>query len=213
MIAALAVALAGCTGSHQGKTAPVFSEGTSPAQLHAYNVTNGSPGTNSSRTAESAEVIKPKDTLIITFTNLPSGLTLPAFDQRVREDGTITLIYNKLFLAAGKNTGDLEKEVQDYYVPAFFTNLTVTVRLSCSTECVYVDGGFRKPGRYPWTNGMRLKDAIEAAGGFTEIANHTIQIIREDGTIGKYRLWGDWARTNNPVLKAGDRIHNPRRII
>jgi protein involved in polysaccharide export with SLBB domain len=213
VIAALVVAVAGCTGSNRGKTGTVFTEGPSLAEVHAYNVTNDSPATKTSTNAESAEVIKPKDTLLVTFTNLPSVLTLPAFDQRVRDDGTITLIYNKVFQAAGKKTGDLENEVRDYYVPAYFTNLTVMVRLSCCNEFVYVDGDFRKPGRYAWTNGMRLKDAIDAAGGITEIGNHRIKMIREDGTVGTYRLWGDWAQTNNPALKAGDRIHNPRRIL
>jgi hypothetical protein len=59
---------------------------------------------------------------------------------------------------------------------------------------------------------MRLKDAIEAAGGFTEFSTHRIKVIHSDGTIGSLRLRGDWARTNNPALNPGDRIQNPREI-
>jgi protein involved in polysaccharide export with SLBB domain len=140
---------------------------------------------------------------------------IPAFDQRVKGDGTISLIYNSVFHAAGKRTGDLEKEILDFYVPAYFRDLTVTVRISCWTECVYVDGGFRNPGRYPWTNGMRLKDAIEAAGGFTEYSTHLIRLFHLDGTIEKYRFRGNWPVTNNPALKPGDRVHssNPRDLL
>jgi protein involved in polysaccharide export with SLBB domain len=210
-IAAVALAFAGCTGSNRGKTVPMFSEGPSPAQLHTYNLTNDAPATDISRNVESQDVIKPKDTLIINFT-LPSMIIEPAFDQRVRDDGTITLIYNRVFHAAGQKTGDLEKEILDYYVPTYFRNLTVTVHISCCTEFVYVDGEFRKPGRLSWTNGMRLGDVIEATGGFTVFANRRIKILHEDGTVESYKLRGNWVSTNNPVLKPGDRIHNPRPI-
>lgn len=213
LIVAFVIVLSGCTGSNRGNTVPGFSEVSSPTPLHAYNVTNDAPGTNNSRNAEGEEVIKAGDTLVITFTNLTSGLIVPAFDQRVRDDGTITLIYNSVFQAAGKKTGDLEKEIRDFYVPGGFPNLTVTVRLTCQCSFVYVDGGFRNPGRYSWTNGMRLNDAIEAAGGFTEFSNHRTKLIHSDGTSERFRLRGDWVRTNNPALKDGDRIHNPRELL
>jgi protein involved in polysaccharide export with SLBB domain len=230
-VAAIAIALAGCTGTNRGKTVPASSEGTLPAQEHAYSVTIDSPATNASRNAEIQDVIKVGDTLLITFTNLPSlrsfrtfeGVRsfqaeqepIPAFDQRVKGDGTISLIYNSVFHAAGKRTGDLEKEILDFYVPGHFPKVTVTVRISCWTEYVYVDGCVRNPGRYPWTNGMRLKDAIEAAGGFTEYATHLTRLIHLDGTVEKYRLRGKWPVTNNPALKPGDRVHssNPRDLL
>jgi len=211
LIVAFVVVLSGCIGSKRAaSTVPRFSLVASA--VDSNSVTNDSPGTNSSRRVEGEDVIKAGDTLVITFTNLTSGLTVPAFDQRVRDDGTITLIYNQLFQAAGKKTGDLEKEIRDFYVPGGFPNLTVTVRFTCQCSCVYVDGEFRKPGRYAWTNGMRLKDAIEAAGGFTQFANHRIRLRHADGTVERYRLRGDWALTNNPTLKPGDSVMNPREI-
>ena len=211
VIAVLAVGLSGCTGPNRGKTVPVFSEGPSPAQLHAYNVTNDSPATKASKNAESENVIKAGDILLITFADSLSGSTLPAFDQRVKDDGTITLIYNHVFHAAGKKTGDLEKEIRDFYVPTCFVNLTV--RVSAETAFVYVGGGFRKPGRYSWTNGMRLNDAIEAAGGFSEFASRRIKLRHLDGTVETYRLRGNWTVTNNPALKPGDRVQNPRELL
>jgi protein involved in polysaccharide export with SLBB domain len=211
VIAALVVALTGCTGSNRGKTVTASSEGPSQARVHAYNLTNDSPAAVISRNVENQDVMKPKDTLIINFTS-PSRIMEPAFDQRVRDDGTITLIYNRMFQAAGKKTGELEKEILDYYVPTYFRSLTVTVHISSCTEFVYVDGEFRKPGRVSWTNGMRLGDVIEATGGFTVFGNRTIKILHEDGTVESYKLRGNWASTNNPILKPGDRIRNPRRI-
>jgi hypothetical protein len=102
LIFALAVFLSGCTGANRGNSVSVISDGSSPAQLHAYSVTTDSPATNSQ------DVIKAGDTLLVTFTNLPPSssfssfggvrgfraqpVPMPAFDQRVRDDGTITLI-------------------------------------------------------------------------------------------------------------------------
>jgi protein involved in polysaccharide export with SLBB domain len=212
LIIAFLVVLSGCVGSKRAdRTAPQFSG--APSAVVSNKATNESPSTNSSGKAESEGVVRVGNFLLITFTNLPSGSVIPAFEQQVRDDGTVRLIYNQMFQAAGKKTGDLEEEIRDYYVPKYFSELTVAVRVSCETACVYVDGEVRNPGRYPWTNGMRLKDAIEVAGGFTEFANHRIKMIHEDGAIETYKLWGDWVATNNPVLKPGDRIHNPRRIL
>jgi protein involved in polysaccharide export with SLBB domain len=212
IIVALAVALSGCTGSNRGKTVPVFSEGSRLAPLHAHKVTNDSPATNSSRNNQNEGIIQVSNILLITFADLPSGSTLPAFDQQVKDDGTVTLIYNSVFQAAGRKTGDLEKEIRDFYVPVCFVNLTVRVRISSETRFVYVSGEFRNPGLYSWTNGMRLKDAIEAAGGFTEFANRRVRLIHLDGTVERYRLRGDWVLTNNPALKPGDKVQNPRQI-
>lgn len=175
------------------------------------SVAGSHTGSDDSATTNAEKVIRVGDTLLINFSNLP-GTPRPAFDQRVRDDGTITLIYNSVFQAAGKKTGDLEKEIRDYYVPVYRTNLTVAVHAT-SGNFVYVDGEFRSPGRYAWTNGMRLKDAIEAAGGLTDFARHKVSVIHLDGTRGRYRLVGDWVRTNNPALKAEDRILNPRELL
>jgi protein involved in polysaccharide export with SLBB domain len=227
-VVTLAIVLFGCTASHrQGTTVPTFSEVPSQASQDAFIASSNSFTISTNKIAEGERVIQIGDALSITFTNLPSSgshsnLTgvrsvwlelppMPRFDQQVKEDGTITLIYNRVFQAAGKKADDLEKEIRDYYVPTYFRDLAVTTRVS--PGFVYVDGEFRNPGRYPWTNGMTVEDAIEVAGGFTEFANHTIKIIRVDGRTEQYRLRGDWASTNNPVLQAGDRIHNPRQIL
>jgi protein involved in polysaccharide export with SLBB domain len=106
----------------------------------------------------------------------------------------------------------LETEIREFYVPGGFPNLTVTV-LASSGNFVYVDGEVRIPGRYPWTNGMRLKDAIEAAGGFNDFSNRRIRLVHSDGTAEKYRVRGDWTATINPELKPGDKVSNRQPIV
>jgi protein involved in polysaccharide export with SLBB domain len=70
-------------------------------------------------------------------------------------------------------------------------------------------GEFRKPGRYAWTHGMTLKDAIDAAGGFTDFARRRLRIRHWDGSEEGYRLGAGRILTNNPTLKPGDYVISP----
>ncbi len=68
---------------------------------------------------------------------------------------------------------------------------------------IFVSREVAAPGRYDWTNGMRLADAIQAAKGFTVFAGRSkIRIRHVDGRVDKY----DYDR-QNPALRAGDFIH------
>src|SRR4051812_25028888 len=58
---------------------------------------------------------------------------------------------------------------------------------------VYVSGEFTNPGRYSWTNGMTLKDAIEAAGGFTDFAVRRITLRHWNDSVERFRLKPGWA--------------------
>ena len=75
---------------------------------------------------------------------------------------------------------------------------------------VYLDGEFKEPGVYAWTNGMTMRDAVVSAGGFTPFALHWIRVDHSDGTSESLKLLGG-AIANNPVLRPGDRITIYRR--
>jgi polysaccharide export outer membrane protein len=163
----------------------------------------------------SAEIIKVGDILVISFSDLPTPM--PPFDQKVRDDGFITLIYNQPFQAAGKRTGDLEKEIRAFYVPAYFKNLTVTVRLSAD-RFFYVDGEVKLGNKVPYTGPITVSKAIAAAGGFTDFANkRSIQLIRPDGRSQKVNYNKALAHPERPELDPpvfpDDKIHVPRRIL
>jgi protein involved in polysaccharide export with SLBB domain len=227
LLVALAVALSGCIVAKRADTVSAFSNVSSPPQRHAYNLTNNPAATNTYRITESERVIQVGDFLLITFVEparwvqgfwgsdksfpLPET-TFPALDQQVKKDGAITLLFNWEFNAVGKKTSDLEKEIRRSYVPEKFGDLTVGIRMSTETNFVYVGEGFRNPGRYSWANGMRLKNAIEAAGGFGAFADGRVRILHLDGTTEKYWLREAWSLSNNPTLKPGDRVSNPREI-
>ena len=75
---------------------------------------------------------------------------------------------------------------------------------------VFVRGEFRNPGRYAWTNGMTLDDAFVAAGGFTDFALLRVRVLHWDGSSETYRWGTQHPLTNNPALKPGDSVLNPR---
>ena len=76
--------------------------------------------------AGSNEVFRIGDPVTVTFSDTPQ--TIPRFEERVKEDGTITLLWNEPFDAAGKTPGELENEIRARYVPSRFENLTVTIK-------------------------------------------------------------------------------------
>jgi protein involved in polysaccharide export with SLBB domain len=160
----------------------------------------------------SAEFIKVGDILIISFSDLPTPM--PPFDQKVKDDGMITLIYNQPFHAAGKRTGDLEQEIRAFYVPAYFRNLTVTVRISAD-RFFYVEGEVKLGSKFPYTGPITVSKAIAAAGGFTDFANkRKVKLIREDGrkqTVNYNKVLEH--PELDPQVFPNDRIHVPRRIL
>jgi len=79
------------------------------------------------------------------------------------------------------------------------------------TPVVYVDGQFYRPGIYTLTNGMRLKDAIAAAGGLNEYALHLIWLQHPGEPKQQYKWSAKRPLTNNPVLWPGDRLMNPQQ--
>ena len=79
-------------------------------------------------------------------------------------------------------------------------------------QWIQVFGFFQKPGRYAWTNGMTLKDGIDAAGGATEYGSSRVWILHSDKSEDRYRLRYQWWPTNNPTLRPGDIIGNVRDL-
>src|SRR5262249_27368091 len=102
----MGIALAGC------KTASADSEfaaagGAIPPA--ANQATNSAIGGSGSAGSHPIDVIRVQDSLLITLSDIPVPL-LP-FEDRVKEDGTITLTQNQKFNVLGKSRGELESEI------------------------------------------------------------------------------------------------------
>jgi polysaccharide export outer membrane protein len=160
------------------------------------------------------DAIRAGDTLRISFSDLPIVMAGP-IEERVKDDGTITLLENQTFTAAGKTRGLLEKEIHDRYVPAYYKKMTVSVLPKSDTQFYFVDGEVRTPARQVYISRTTVLKAIASAGGFTDFANKGgVVLTRVDGTTVTVNCK---KAIRNPKLDLeifpGDRVYVPRRII
>ncbi len=195
---AVAVLLGGCAGSGSGSDS---------------GSTQGSTGGGASATGASkavqADSLRRGDLIQIDF----SGIATPPADleERIKEDGTINLQLIGNLMAAGKSPGQLQKEIQDAYVPKYFVRLTVTVRTE--RRVFYVDGEVRRPDRFVYEGELTVLQAIAAAQGFTEFAARgRVELVRSTGEriVIDSRKAKRNRRLDVPVVP-GDTITVPRR--
>lgn len=196
------VAAATPPASGPAATVPVAAPVASPAAVPA--------GTNSSVVV--TEVLRVGDSLTITFTDLP--ITIPAFELKIKEDGTITLLQNQTFVAAGKTAGELEKEIRARYVPDYYKLMTVSVRQQESTRWYYVYGEVKMPDRKIYNSRITVLKVIASAGGFTDFANKKkVKLTRVDGRTVVVNCVNALENPRlDPEVYPGDTIHVPRRL-
>jgi protein involved in polysaccharide export with SLBB domain len=154
--------------------------------------------------------LRPDDLVTVVFTGAPSSPD--RFDGRIKQDGHISLPLVGSVLAAGKTTGELEKEIHDLYVPRFYINLNVNV--NSENRYFFVDREVKKPDRIVHSGKITVLQAIASAGGFTDFANKKkVQLIRANGEI--HRINCIKAATNPELdleVYPGDKIIVPRRF-
>lgn len=186
------------------------SSGTPTVTPVATSATSGAAPANE---YENAEALKVGDTLNVVYADLP--ITTPPFDGPIKEDGSITLMYNKTFQAAGKTPGQLEKEIHDAYVPNVFKYMTVTVTHKDLTRFYYVGGEVKAPGREPYIGPITLLRAIETAGDFTDFAAKKSVQVSRPGNSKVMTINCVKARTHpelDIMIYPGDKIHVKRRM-
>ena len=187
--------------------AAISSTGAAPA-AGTPATANPAPGSPTRTPQDSPEFIKVGDILTVTYYDIPQPPSPTAV--KVREDGTITLLYNLSFVAAGKTSGDLEREIRARYVPSHYVNMTVTV--FTQNSFYFVDGEVRSPNRYPYTGKTTILKAIASAGDFTDYARRgRVQLTR----AGRIILIDCGKALKDPTLDLevypNDKIHVPRR--
>jgi polysaccharide export outer membrane protein len=182
-------------------------------QLFSPVSVSGEASAAASSSAGSAEtyteVLRPGEKVIIKF----SGPDRPpaTHEERVKEDGSITLQEIGTVTAANKSPGDLQKELTELY-RKYYRNLVVTVVLE---ERVYTVGGqVRTPGPKAYLGKTTVISAIQAAGDFTEFANRKKVSLTRPGQrpvrVNVVEALKDPSK--DPTVFPGDRIDVPRRL-
>ena len=155
-------------------------------------------------------IINKGDTISVSFQDLPTPIT--PVDSLVKEDGTVTLIYDKVFVAAGRTAGQLEREIRAAYVPDYYKNMTPIVTIK--DRFYSVGGEVKQPGRQVYVGQMDVLKAIDTAGGFTDFARKThVRVIRANGKsemVNAKKALED-PKLNVPIFP-GDQVFVTKRI-
>lgn len=208
--------LSGCGGgkTQQFAEVPGFASVPGMEGASATTATPAATGTENAAVptrADESEILRIGDALTINFSDLP--FVQPPFEERVKGDGSITLLQNQTFQAAGKTRGELEREIRARYVPKIFKNLTVTIKPQ--DRFYFVGGEVKMPARQIYLGPITVTRAIQSCGDFTDFANKKkVKLIHPDGkseTINCVKAIGD-PRLDPPVYP-GDKIHVPRRFL
>ena len=203
--------LAGCHSGPQFGEVPGISGQGAPATGSAVTSPGGPTGGSVTSPSREFDMIHPGDSITITLSDLP--IPTPPMEERVREDGTITLLQNQPFTAAGKTFGQLAKEVRERYVPRFYVTMTVSIKPKDSTQFYYVGGEVKLPNRQVYISRLTVLGAIRSSGDFTDFARKKAVILtRADGrkfTVNCVKAQQDPA-LDLEVLP-GDKIWVPRR--
>jgi len=190
------------TGCRTPSNDPIFSDTPIPP------VMTGSPLTG--YTVAEVPRFHIGDTVIVTLSGLPQDI--PAHQEPIKEDGTITMPDIGHVQAVGKTAGELQNEIYNLYVPKLYRHLTVTV--FPGERVYYVTGEVKQPGRQLYVGQMTVTKAITTAGDFTDFANHKkVWLIRANGQRIKVNCnKAIQDSSQDPLVYPNDQIQVPRRI-
>ena len=174
--------------------------------------TSGKTGVSLRPPPVASDVLRKDDLIVITFANLPTSAMKAPHEEKIKDDGMITPPEIGPVKAEGKTAGQLQKEIQDAYVPKLYRRMTVTVRPP--ERFFFVQGEVKIPNRYQITPGMTVLKAITTAGGFTDFAKKTE--VEVTGISGERYVIDCKAAQKKPSLDLplypDDRVNVPKRF-
>jgi polysaccharide export outer membrane protein len=145
------------------------------APLPDANAPGAAGGTNFMDT--NSYTLRVGDQVTVNFFDITPPIQ-PINDQ-IKEDGTITLIYNEKFQAAGRTISQLQNDVHARYVPAYVKYMTVNIAVL--NRLYTVSGEVRSGNSFSYPGHMTVLQAVANAGGFTDYANKKkVKVTRAD---------------------------------
>jgi len=157
----------------------------SSSTVPAAGATAQKPGPRASVATESGDNkayvpyrIQVNDTLLVALRSITPEQ--PNIELVVDENGEIKLPYINSIKAEGRTTSELETIIRDTYLTQkIYKRMTVNVIVPSQTQpTFYIKGEVRSPGRLPYVNGMTLLTAIAGAGGPTDFASDSMELLR-----------------------------------
>lgn len=109
--------------------------------------------------------------------------------------------------AKGRGIAEFREAVRGKLQQGYLTNPKVSVEV-VNFRPIYIHGEVRSGGEFPYKNGLKLRDAIALAGGFTYRANETHVILVRDGSPAQYKV----AMPADVDILPGDNIRVPERF-
>ena len=144
-------------------------------------VTQEAPRGTDARAAHPAKTstaqyqIGPVDVLDISVFKVPEL----SKSVEVADDGTINLPLLGEVPAAGKTAQQLERDLTAKLGAQYLQNPQVTVIVrENNSQHVTVQGAIEKPGVYPLKGKTTLLELVAMAGGFLDISNSTVLVLR-----------------------------------
>jgi polysaccharide export outer membrane protein len=141
-------------------------------------------------------------------------------EYRVQPDGSVDFPYLNRIQVAGLEPQEVTDLIRKKLVEAKILQdpqVTLVVKQYASKR-VSLIGQVQKPGAIPWTDGMKLVEAVTQVGGFTSIADSNHVILTRQVSKGKSQTVivsvdaiTDGAQADIP-LQAGDTIKVDARV-
>lgn len=185
-----------------------------PELIAPVEVTHPTPTMSTDAPAHAAGTFNVGDLVIVNFSGL-SDTVLQPHEERIKEDGTITLPQIGPVKAVGKTTGELQKEIRSKYVDGKYFKADLNVTVKGQERYFFVSGEVNRASSYVWSEGMTVLKAIASAGGFNDFADRTeVTVTRADGrqvVINCKKAQRD-PKLDLPVYP-GDNINVPRGFL
>ena len=134
-------------------------------------------------------------------------------ETKVDKNGNITLPYIKRVSVVGLTAAEASTKIRQSYIDkGIYKDLTVDV--TSKAGFLYVEGEIKEPGKKDFLGGMTLSDLLIESGGMNEFAKFwEIKIKRgSQQSIHNYEEIRE-GKAKDPILKPGDRVFIPRRVI
>jgi protein involved in polysaccharide export with SLBB domain len=141
-------------------------------------------------------------------------------EYRVQPDGTVDFPYLDRLEVGGLEPQQIEERIKaEFIAKKILTNPQVTLVVKqYNSKKISVIGAVQKPGSLPWSEGMKLIDAISLAGGLTPLANgdrvRVTRLVSPDQTATATVSIDDISdgKMSDLLLQAGDTIKVDQRI-